>query len=88
MTENTTGSQVITALTAEDKAKALAELPDYLQQAVRELNEAIADHNAKVDGIKAAESKDPKLIKAEIFEQNPNNNEKLSVLRKRELKLI
>jgi len=85
MTETATEAPV---LSAEDKAKLFSELPDYLQTAVRELNEAIAEHNAKVNSILSAESKDPKLIKAEIFEQNPDNNEKLSVLRKRELKLI
>lgn len=88
MTENATAeAQVPAALTAEDKEKALNELPDYLQQAVKELNEAIAEHNAKVDGIKAAESKDPKAIKAEIREQNPSGNKKIAVINDRINKL-
>jgi hypothetical protein len=67
-------------LTPEQIAERIAALPEEMRKAITALNEQIAEHNAKVDAVKAAESNDPKLIKAEIFEQNPNNNKKLAAL--------
>lgn len=63
-------------------------LPDMFKEAIDKVNAEIDSHNSKVASVLSAEAKDPKLIKAEIFEQNPGNNKKLATLRKEYLKLI
>jgi hypothetical protein len=82
-----TKGQEVKAPTPEELAKAFSELPNEFQQAIRDLNKDIDTHNSKVDSVKASEAKDPKLIKAEIYEQNPNNNKKLKALYDQEMKL-
>jgi hypothetical protein len=67
-------------LSAEEKAQMFEALPGEFKEAIVKVNGEIADHNKKIDSIKAAEAKDPKLIKAEIFEQNPSNNKKIARL--------
>jgi hypothetical protein len=67
-----TQTETAPELTAEQKAEIFNNLPKEFQDALRDLNASIDGHNSKVDSIKAAESKDPKLIKAEIFEQSDN----------------
>jgi hypothetical protein len=73
--------------TAEELAKLFEALPGEFKEAIQSFNALAEKHNAKVDSVKAAESQDPKLIKAEIYEQNSSGNKKLAVLRERELKL-
>lgn len=85
MAENTTTTE---APSAEELKKLFESLPGEFQETITKLNAAIDAHNANVIKVKRADEADPKLIKAEIFEQNPDNNEKLAVLRKQELKLI
>lgn len=75
------------AMSDEDKAKAYAALSNEMREAIDNLNKVIGEHNVKVEAVKATESNDPKLIKAEIYEQNSGNNNKLAVLRKKELQL-
>lgn len=93
MTENnTTATEVksteeVKTPTPEELAKLFSALPSEFQKAINDLNDEINSHNSKVESIKASEAKDPKLIKAEIFEQNPANNKKLAQLRAQELKL-
>lgn len=91
MSENTTpatgSTEEVKAPTAEELAEMFKALPGEFQTTLTDLNKLIAEHNAKVDSIKSSEAKDPKLIKAEIFEQNPSDNKKLSILRDKELKL-
>lgn len=86
MAENTTTEAA--APSTEDLRKLFDSLPGEFQETIANLNKAIDTHNANVIKVKRADEADPKLIKAEIFEQNPDNNEKLAVLRKQELKLI
>lgn len=85
MAENTTTTE---APSAEELKKLFDSLPGEFQESITKVNAAIDAHNANVIKVKRADEADPKLIKAEIFEQNPDNNEKLAVLRKQELKLI
>jgi hypothetical protein len=91
MAENTNPQEVKSEtpeLTPEQKAEMFNALPGEFQKAISDLNGSIGDHNVKVTSIQSAEKKDPKLIKAEIFEQNPDNHVKLKRLRDQELKLI
>lgn len=94
MTENaaqqteTPKAEEVKAPTAEELKAMFDSLPDEFKAAVQALNGSIDEHNGKVDSIKAANAQDPKLIKAEIFEQNPKNNRKLARLREEELKLL
>jgi len=94
MTENTATenktqeTQEVKTPTPEELKKLFSELPGEFQKAINDLNSEIEGHNSKVQSILAADAKDPKLIKAEIFEQNPGNNKKLAALRAQELKLI
>lgn len=74
--------------TAEELAKMFSELPEVFQDSVKKLNAEITEHNKKVESVIAAEAKNPKLIMAEIFEQNPGNNKKLAALYKEYSKLI
>lgn len=75
-------------LTEADLKAMYDNLPgDVFREAVDKINAEIEAHNRKVGTLKAQQTTDPNAIKAEIFEQNPNNNEKLAVLRKRELAL-
>lgn len=72
-----------------EQLKALFDaLPDEFKKTISDLNNSIDTHNANVIKVKRADDADPKLIKAEIFEQNPDNNEKLARLRKEELKYL
>lgn len=91
MAENTT-ENAAPVKSEEDKAKEMRELfeslPSEFKDTINKLNAEIDAHNANVVKVKRADEKDPKLIKAEIYEQNPDNNEKLAVIRKQELKLI
>lgn len=75
-------------LTAEQKQEIFNALPEELRKALEDFNREVNEHNAKVESIKAAESKDPKLIKAEIYEQNSSGNKKLARIRAEELQLI
>lgn len=67
-------------LTQEQKDAIFAELPATIQEAITTVNDNTAEHNSKVDSLKASEAKDPKLIKAEIFEQNPQKNKKIQAI--------
>jgi hypothetical protein len=60
------------------KAAAFAALPEEFRDAITDLNKEIDALNVKVDKVKVTEAKDPKLIKAEVFEQNPGNNKKIA----------
>lgn len=63
------------AIKAAAEAKRKAEfdgLSDSFKDAIKEVNKNIATHNGKVDSLKSAASKDPKAIKADIFEQSDN----------------
>lgn len=84
MAENTTANttEELKAPTAEELRAMFDALPNEFKATITKLNADIDDHNSKVDKVKASEAKDPKLIKAEIFEQNPGNNEKLARLLK------
>lgn len=75
-------------ITAEQKAKFFEELPSEFKEAITKVNSDIQTHNLKIDAIKASEAQDPKLIKAELFEQNPSNNQKIARLYAEYLKLI
>lgn len=90
MAENTnenTNAEATEVKPTEAELKAVFEsLPSEIQGGIKGLNEAIDVHNSNVDKVKASEAKDPKLIRAEIFEQNPGNNEKLARLLKEEEK--
>ncbi|MFE1145212.1 hypothetical protein [Streptomyces rochei] len=89
MTETAVETQATQSetLSAEAKQEIFNGLPEYLQGAVKELNEAIKAHNASVESIKASEAKDPKLIRAEIREQNPSGNERIAKINDRITKL-
>lgn len=87
MSENTTATET-PELTSEQKAEIFNSLPEELRKALDDFNREVNEHNAKVESIKAAESKDPKLIKAEIYEQNTQGNKKLARIREQELKLL
>jgi len=78
----------VKAPTAEELKAQFDALPEMFQETINKLNAEIDAHNSNVDSVKAAGAQDPKLIKAEIFEQNPKNNRKLARLREEELKLI
>lgn len=67
-------------LTDEQLKEIFNSLPDAIKDALNKVNADIDAHNKKVDSLKASEAKDPKLIKAEIFEQNPGNNKKIARL--------
>jgi hypothetical protein len=89
MAENTKTEATETeskAPTAEELKVAYDSLPAEFKQTINDLNAAIKAHNANVNKVVASEATDPKLIKAEIFEQNPDNNTKLARLRVEELK--
>ncbi len=74
---------------SEAEIKAMYDaLPDMFKQAIDKVNSEIDAHNAKIDSVKAAEAKDPMLIKAEVFEQNPSNNKKIAAIYKEYLKLV
>jgi len=91
MSENTTATVTEAAETklSEAELKAMYDaLPDMFKEAVDKLNSGIDEHNSKIDALKAAGQQDTKLIKAEIFEQNPKNNKKLATLRKAYDKLV
>lgn len=75
-------------LTAEELKAMFDSLPDMFKTAVSDINGAIDAHNKNIAAIKKASTSNPTVIKAEIFEQNPDNNEKLATLRKQELKLL
>jgi hypothetical protein len=74
-------------MTPEQLEEAFKSVPEAFQDAISTLNQEVDSHNSKVESVRASEAKDPKLIKAEIYEQNPNNNKKLKVLYTEELKL-
>lgn len=80
--ENKTDANVKPELTEEEKKKSFDSLPAAMREAIEKLNVEIAEHNKKVDAVKAAESKDPVLIKSEIFEQRHTENKELNRLRK------
>jgi hypothetical protein len=86
MSENTTAVET-PAMSAEEIAKAIDALPDFLRDAIKNLNSNIEQHNAKVTAITSAEKKDAPSIKAEIFEQKHGDSKKLSVLWDQKLKL-
>ncbi|HEY9259903.1 hypothetical protein [Chitinophaga sp.] len=85
MTENTTPATE-TVLTDEQKTEIFNSLPAEFQQTVVEVNGEIDEHNKNVAKIISAEAKDPKLIKAEIFEQS--KDKVISRLRSEELALL
>jgi hypothetical protein len=95
MSENTKAQEVKADANANANAEPTAEelkamydaLPELMREAVDKINAEIAEHNKKVESVKAANEKNPTLIKAEIFEQNPDNNKKLATLRKEYEKL-
>lgn len=74
--------------TAEELKAMFDSLPDMFKTAVSDINKAIDAHNKNIAAIKKASATNPTVIKAEIFEQNPDNNEKLATLRKKELQLL
>lgn len=59
-----------TAPSAEEIAKRIEALPEPLKSTMIALNKSIADHNANVVKLQAAEKSDTTVIKAEIFEQS------------------
>src|SRR5687768_17230518 len=67
---------------AEELQKLYDSLPGEFKDTINNLNAAIKEHNANVDKVKRSEAKEPNLIKAEIFEQNPDNNAKIARLLK------
>jgi hypothetical protein len=87
MSENTTATET-QELTTEQKTELYNSLPEELRKALDDFNREVNEHNVKVESIKAADSKDPVLIKAEIYEQNTANNKKLARIREQELKLL
>lgn len=93
MTENKVENQEA-QLTEEELKKIFDSLSEEFKEAIRRYNDEVAQHNRNVETLRSALSgtKDPTLIKAEIFEQNnePNgaHNKKLAVLRDNELKLL
>jgi chromosome segregation ATPase len=88
MTENTTATVDAPELTQAQKDEMFNALPGELQEAITNINASTDEHNAKVDSLKASEAKDPKLIKAEIYEQNSAGNKKLARIRTEELSLL
>lgn len=88
MSENATETVAAATpeLTQAQKDEMFKTLPGEFQDAIAKLNTEISGHNSKVDSIKAADAQDPKLIKAEIFEQS--DNKKLSRLYNEYLKVI
>lgn len=87
MAENTNSNETeVKAPTAEELKAMYDALPTEFKDTITKLNAEIDAHNSNVDKVKRSEQQDPKLIKAEIFEQNPDNNEKLARLRKEEEK--
>lgn len=85
MSENTAAAET-PELTDAQKEELFNSLPEELRKALSDFNAEVAEHNKKVEAIKAADSTDPKQIKAEIYEQNSGNNKKLARLREQELK--
>lgn len=92
MTENTAPTTEVKSeevkLSEADLKKMYDALPDMFKQAIDKVNGEIDEHNKKIDSVKAAEAKDPQLIKAEIFEQNPSNNRKVAKLLEEYNKLV
>jgi arsenate reductase-like glutaredoxin family protein len=76
-----------TELTPEQLQEMFNALPNEFRDAINNVNKAIAEHNANVESIKATEAKDPKLIKAEIFEQDSHGNKQVSRMYTEYLKL-
>lgn len=89
MAENAAATETTTPELTEDQKRELFEsLPGDFKEAINNFNALADKHNGKQDSIKAAESQDPKLIKAEIYEQNTQNHKALGVIRKKELQLL
>jgi hypothetical protein len=94
MTENTTATgtpataEAPAPLTDKQKTEILETLLPDIRAAIVAYNKEVEEHNAKNESIKAAESQNPTLIKAEIYEQNTAKNAKLKRIREQELKLI
>ena len=80
MSENTTETPA--APSAEELQSLFDSLPGEFKETITKLNAEIDAHNANVIKVKRASEADPKLIKAEIFEQNPENNAKIARLLK------
>lgn len=83
-----TETPAVVTPTAEELKAMFDSLPSEFQGAITLVNSEIDAHNKNIAAIKKASATNPTVIKAEIFEQNPDNNEKLATLRKQELKLM
>ncbi|MFF5977060.1 hypothetical protein ACFY7C_36770 [Streptomyces sp. NPDC012769] len=76
MTENQNTQAETPELSEDQKREILNSLSPEFQQAVKDLNADIDAHNKDVNSIISAEAKDPKLIKAEIFETSKDKEVK------------